>query len=292
MVKIAQYAVLLKCGKRPEALKLLLEQEQFLRENKMTFELLEVLQLIKQHYEVDGNAVMAKEYSLLYFTTKDEFINKSRLGKMDEAKLNIELEQTREKIQEMSYHQRLQTIVLWGVVIIALLVIAFLTLAYINSRRSQHKNQLLYERALAMLNAEEEKKAATPAVVRQDGPSEGDLALLKKITQVMETSDEVYNEGFGVSRLAELVGSNAKAVSRIINDNKHCNFNTLLNDYRVKEACRRLLDKEQYGGLTIEAIGRSLGFKSRSNFASVFRGIIGINPSAFQKMSGPPSPAE
>ena len=287
MVKIAQYAVLLKCDKRAEALNLLMQQEQSLRENKMTFELLEVLQLIRQHYEVDGNEAMANKYSLLYYTTKDEFINKSRLGKMDEAKLNIELEQTREQVREMANRQKIQTIVLWGVVIIALLALTILAVLYVNYRKTKLTNSLLYEKYIAVLNAADDSPAVAADKADdstgQEGPTQSDRELMAKITAVMESSPEIYNEGFSRQRLAELVGINIKYLSRAINACSQSNFNGLLNEYRIKEACRRLMDTGTYGSYTIETIGKSVGFASRSNFTTVFKNIVGLTPATFQK---------
>ncbi|MBQ0116162.1 MAG: helix-turn-helix transcriptional regulator [Bacteroidales bacterium] len=270
-------------------MKLLLEQEHFLRENKMTFELLEVLQLIKQHYEVDGNAAMAKEYSLLYFTTKDEFINKSRLGKMDEAKLNIELEQTREKIQEMSYHQRIQSMALWSAVVIALLALTILAVLYVHYRKTKRTNRLLYERSVALLDEGKELRMVSAPVENLEKPVpaeplQADLDLMEKITAVMETSPEVFVDTFNINRLADLVGAHNKPVSHAINICKRCNFNVLLNEYRIKEACHRLMDTDTYGSYSIEGIGNSVGFKSRSYFAAVFKDIVGMTPSAFQKI--------
>ena len=287
MVKIAQYSVLLKSGKRAEALKLLLQHEQFLRDNDMPFELLEVLQLIKQHYEMEGNMALADKYALLYYTIKDEFINKSRLGKMDQAKLNIELEETRERIREMSYRQKMQSILLWSSIIITLLALGILAVLYVNYRKTKRTNRLLYEKNIALLNANTELRPTAVEISgkpAQEGPSQADLELLDKITAVMESSPEVYEETFSRQRLAELVGSNYKAVSRAINTCKGCNFNVLLNEYRIKEACRRLMDTATYGSYTIEAIANSIGYKSRSNFATVFKEIVGLAPSAFQKM--------
>ena len=301
LAKLAQYAVLAKSGKRAEALNLLLQHEQFLRENEMPFEQLEALQLIWQHYEKDGNKAMADKYALQYYITKDEFFNKSKAGKMDQAKLNLELEQTRDRIQEMSYRQRMQTIVMWGSVIIALLAFALLGMLYMNYRKTKRTNRLLYEKNIALLAANQELRpvAAVTAPVdpvdaddkpesdekpANDVPTQADRELLDKVTQVLESSQEVYGEKFSLNRLAELVGTNHKYVSRAINICKGCNFNVLLNEYRVKEACRRLMDIENYGGYTIESIANGVGFKSRSNFAAVFKEIVGLTPSAFQKM--------
>ena len=40
-----------------------------------------------------------------------------------------------------------------------------------------------------------------------------------------------------------------------------------------------------YGGLTIEAIGQSLGFKSRTNFTAIFKRFTGMTPAAYQRMA-------
>lgn len=288
VVTLAQYYILFKSGKRAEALKLLLQEEQFLRENEMAFELLEVLQLIKRHYEVEGNETLANKYSLMYYTTKDEFINKSRLGKMDEAKLNLELEQTRERVREMSYRQKMQSLMLWSAIIITLLALGILAVLYVNYRKTKRTNRLLYEKNIALLNANKElsvPQPKSPDEPAQEEPSQADLELLDKITAVMESSPEVFSEDFSLNRLAELVGSNSKYVSRAINSCKQCNFNVLLNDYRIKEACRRLMDTDTYGNYTIEGIANSVGYKSRSNFTSIFKESVGLTPSAFQKLS-------
>lgn len=292
VVKLAQYAVLVKSGKRAEALKLLLQHEQFLRDNGLAFEQLEAQQLIWQHYEVDGNRAMADKFALQYYIAKDEFINKSKVGKMDQAKLNLELEQSRERISEMSYRQKIQTILLWSSIIITLLALTLLAVLYTNYRKTKRTNRLLYEKNIALLNEGKELRiAVTPApvadhaeVLGREGPTQADCDLMDKIIAVLESSPEIYSEDFSRQRLAELVDSNVKYVSRAINACKKCNFYMLLNEYRIKEACRRLMDSATYGNLTIEGIANSVGYKSRSNFAAVFKDIVGLTPSAFQKM--------
>lgn len=293
IVKMAQYAVLLKSGKRAEALNLMIQQEQSFREQGLTFEQLEALQLIRQYYQADGNKAMADKYALQYYITKDEFINKSHAGKIDQAKLNLELEQTRERISEMSHRQQMQTIMLWSTIIIALLALTLLGILWVYYRRTKRTNRLLYEKNIALLNEGKELRlTATPAPVAeradvpdQEEPTQADRDLMDKITVVLESSPEVYGEDFSRQRLAELVDSNVKYVSRAINACKQCNFYMLLNEYRIKEACRRLMDTGTYGSYSLEGIANSVGYKSRSNFAAVFKNIVGLTPSAFQKLS-------
>ncbi|MBQ9555619.1 MAG: helix-turn-helix domain-containing protein [Muribaculaceae bacterium] len=270
-------------------MRLLLQQEQYLRENEMPFELLEVLQLIKQHYEMEGNIALADKYALLYYTSKDEFINKSRLGKMDQAKLNFELEQTRERVREMTYRHRMQAILLWSAVIITLLALGFLAVLYVNYRKTKRTNRLLYEKNVALLNSNKEMQFTITESVNkeptEEEPSQADRELLERITALMESSPEVFSESFSLSRLAELVDSNSKYVSQAINNCMQCNFSAFLNGYRIKEACRRLMDTSNYGNYTIEGIANSLGYKSRSNFTTIFKENVGLTPSAFQKLS-------
>ncbi len=290
MVKMAQYAVMLKSGKRAEALKLLLQHEQSLMDNGLNFEQLETLWLIKQHYEEDGNKAMADKYALQYYMTKDEFINKSKVGKIDQAKLNLELEQSRERISEMSYRQRMQAIVLWSAIIIALLALALLGVLWVNYRKTRRTNRLLYEKNVALLAANQELRPAAGAPDEKSEkpaagePTAADLDLMEKITAVMESSDEIYNDTFAINRLADMVGAHHRVVSRVINTCKGRNFNVLLNEYRIKEACHRLMDSEGYGSYTIEGIANSVGYKSRSNFTTIFKDIVGLTPSAFQKL--------
>ena len=206
---------------------------------------------------------------------------------MDQAKLNIELEETRERIREMSYRQQMQTLMLWGAIIIALMALTILGVLYANYRKTKRTNRLLYEKNVALLNDNKQLRpvAEIPEKTTKEELSTADLELLDKITAVMESSPEVFNETFSLNRLAELVSSNTKYVSRAINIGKQCNFNALLNEYRIREACRRLMDTENYGNYTIEGIANSVGYKSRSNFATIFKESVGLTPSAFQKLS-------
>ena len=60
---------------------------------------------------------------------------------------------------------------------------------------------------------------------------------VKKIIEVMETSDNIYVSGFTIKHLADIAGMHEKKVSQLINEIWHMNFNTWYNTYRCKEAC-------------------------------------------------------
>ena len=109
--------------------------------------------------------------------------------------------------------------------------------------------------------------------------------LLNKILEVMYNNKEIYSHEFSLQRLSELVGAPYKHVSQVINEMYKFNFNNLLNEFRVREACRRLAEDDNYTNYTIEAIAESIGFKSRSNFISTFKKLTGITPSEYKRIA-------
>lgn len=109
--------------------------------------------------------------------------------------------------------------------------------------------------------------------------------LTSRVVNLFEETTEIYAEDFNLQKLSSLVSSNYKNVSQVVNEHFGKNFNAVLNDYRIQEACRRLSDVSQYGSYTIEAIGRGLGYGSRSTFVSQFKQITGLTPSEFLHMA-------
>ena len=108
--------------------------------------------------------------------------------------------------------------------------------------------------------------------------------LLALITDVMENNDEIFSPDFNVERLATLVGSRSKMVSQVINEKNDFNFNTLLNNFRIKEALRRMNDTEHYGRYSVEGISNDVGFRSRTSFTTSFKRVTGLTPTEYMRI--------
>ena len=93
----------------------------------------------------------------------------------------------------------------------------------------------------------------------------------------METSAEIYQQDFSLEKMAAMLGIHTRTASRVINEVFGINFSTLLSQYRIEEACRRLSSPE-YANVTVD-----IGFRSRSNFAMVFKKFTGVSPNEYQK---------
>jgi putative phenazine biosynthesis phzC/phzF protein len=131
-------------------------------------------------------------------------------------------------------------------------------------------------------NYEEDRVNTEPSVKLTESQRE---SLLKSISHVMENTEEYCQPGFSLERLADMVNSNFRYVSQIINETYKKNFRTFVNEFRIREASRRLLDTARYGHLTIKGIGEGVGFKSYANFTDTFKKITGMSPSVYLKMA-------
>lgn len=109
--------------------------------------------------------------------------------------------------------------------------------------------------------------------------------ILHSITEVMDNTLEFCNPDFTLERMALLIHSRPKHVSQVINEMYGKNFNRYVNEYRIKEARLRLMDIEKYGNYTVKGIAQSVGFRSNSNFNSLFKELTGITPSVYQEMA-------
>ncbi len=108
--------------------------------------------------------------------------------------------------------------------------------------------------------------------------------LLCRIISVLEDMTVISDPDFSLSAMAERTGSNTKYVSMVINGTYNKNFKTLLNEYRIREACRRMADAD-YDRFTIKAIACDVGFRNTVSFIRCFKNVMGMTPSVYQRLA-------
>ncbi len=85
-----------------------------------------------------------------------------------------------------------------------------------------------------------------------------------------------------IEKLAAEIKTNKSYISQVINETENQNFSAFLNDHRIREARRLIIDSEN-GHLTIETIARMVGFNSKSAFNGAFKKFTGLTPTFFIK---------
>ncbi|MGC3978598.1 MAG: helix-turn-helix domain-containing protein [Paludibacteraceae bacterium] len=105
---------------------------------------------------------------------------------------------------------------------------------------------------------------------------------MSRIFSFVVGQKQYISPGFNLEFLSEHLGINRKYLSKAINSATGKNFNTYINEYRVKEAIRLLSDPANKF-LSVDDMGVQAGFSSRSSFYESFRKMTGISPSQFKK---------
>jgi len=106
--------------------------------------------------------------------------------------------------------------------------------------------------------------------------------LKKKLLTKMEDDKLFLDSSLTIHSLANQLNSNNKYLSQLINNDLKKNFVLFVNEYRIREAKKLLLDKSN-NNLTIESIGYDSGFKSKSAFNATFKKITNQTPSEYRK---------
>lgn len=115
--------------------------------------------------------------------------------------------------------------------------------------------------------------------------SETQEIIRNRVNAIMSDTSIITDSEFSLNSLAEMAKTNTKYVSMVINSTYGMTFKTLLSQRRIIEASRRLADRENYGHLTVTAIGASVGFNSPTGFSDAFRRVNGITPGTYRKLA-------
>ena len=128
---------------------------------------------------------------------------------------------------------------------------------------------------LQLKQSNEQKKKAEQTLARE-------VAIFQKLEQVIYEDHLYKNPDLGRDQVAAILGISPGYLSQIVNSVTDHNFTYYINNLRVKEVQRMLLDAsyEQY---SFWALGMEAGFKSKSTFYAVFKKMTGMTPSEFQK---------
>lgn len=266
--------------------------------------------MLARYYYEQGDKVKANECKLRYYEAVDSLSGLTQLTYLTKAPLVLDLQKANEEVHVQKIQRERMTQIVAIVILAALIFLMLMIMLYRRNRQLAESYRALYEQNLEQLaHLEESRKMVhqlqQPLPVQQEeDPSQQqadleqvkatsgndvDQQLLQEIYQrvnaVMESSPEIYDSTFTMSKLNVMVGSNIRYISYAIGQFADCDFKTLLSQYRIREACRRMNDVEKYGKYTIEAIAKSVGVTSRTSFVQNFKKQTGLTPSAYFKLA-------
>lgn len=293
--------IMIEEGRNAEALamgKKCLEAALRLKNRNMT---INSYKMIAQAYEGLGVADSSLYYMNMYYR-----LNNKVYDMLGYFKVHNELVEYGEHKARKSIGRLVVTVV-WVTALVVLLA-GLLIAVYFKNKMLRDAQRLLLAKNEELQNAERnaskllEKYVGTACsdaetLCSADGrdgegaDDDGELlskdfmdGLLYKISVVLDDVSVISDPDFSLGALASKVGSNTKYVSIVINRMYNKNFKTLLSEYRVREACRRLACTD-YDRFTIKTIACGVGFRNMASFIRCFKNVMGMTPSVYQRLS-------
>jgi AraC-like DNA-binding protein len=127
----------------------------------------------------------------------------------------------------------------------------------------------------------------SPLVYIQEPPTSripfGDVKkkeIYERMLKYLKEEEPFTNPKLTLKQMASDLDTNTRYLSMVINEVEGCNFNQMLNRYRVNKVIQLLVDNqaESYSYL---GIAQKAGFHSKSVFISAFKAQTGATPSEF-----------
>lgn len=243
------------------------------------------------------------DYNAIYTAMRDSIMSHAHLRMAIELDFLHSLRREKENSERLrqSREKMKQWLLIGGGIL--LIVTVFGIIVFRQSVRLRRSNRALYLKIQSGLDepltpkpsTTQPEEVAPPEVAESDAPDDSPAPKYKNSTLNPNRSDDIYlkvdsilndseticTQGFSLSDLASRLGVNSTYVSRVINERYGRSFSSLVNEQRIKIACKRLRDQENYGNMTFEAIAESVGFSSRSTFIRAFKIVNGMTPSEY-----------
>ena len=99
----------------------------------------------------------------------------------------------------------------------------------------------------------------------------------EQIMNIIVFQKKYLEKDYSAKQLAEVIGTNTRCISAVVNVRFHMNFTSFVNSYRINDAKSILIDK-RYQDLKMEKVAEMVGFANRQSFYASFFRFTGITP--------------
>ncbi len=258
--------------------------------------------LAKTYETLDSIKNSLKEQKA-YTETREKYLKtlskaqRLKLEKESETKSDI-ISQQNESILFLSKEKQLS--IFAGVVLIILLIVS--SIIYWNRRRKLAEESLQLQGDKLLLKNENEalkdKLNALAKKIQKQGVPEKEIGIeqpkksslsqeeqqqyMELILNFMEEEKPFLDHEIKQSDIADKLKMSVHLFSEVLNVCFQKNFNNFINLYRVDTA-KKLMKNPKFEHYKILAIGYEAGFPSKTSFNRVFKNLVGLTPSEFQK---------
>ncbi|MCB1193196.1 MAG: AraC family transcriptional regulator [Leptospiraceae bacterium] len=104
--------------------------------------------------------------------------------------------------------------------------------------------------------------------------------IISKLQKLMDEEKVFLEEDVSLQDLAITLGITQHQLSQVLNERLNKNFYQFINEYRIREAQKMLLEDPD---ITVLSVAYSVGFNSKSSFNKAFSQYTGTTPLKYKK---------
>ncbi len=245
--------------------------------------LLSLYKILADAYAMQGDTIASHRYEESYLRLQDTVFNRVGMNVATGELADLEDHKNAKHVSVLKdiIHDRTVVIIAFSVLLLILLILLLLLIR--NGRRLHFAYKAVVEKNAELLKTYDASLGEKATSNEKDGADGIDGELLSKIQHVLADKQTISNPDFSLKMLADEVESNTKYVSQVINAYYEMNFKTLLNECRIREACRLMGDSENVKKYTLQAIYENVGYSNATSFIRAFKRINGMTPSEYQR---------
>jgi AraC-like DNA-binding protein len=243
-----------------------------------------------EFYENQQDYMSSLDYHKKYLVVKDSIFNIDKERSINNLTISYEVEKKDRQIQSLQNENQLRQKTIEGqkqkfvllITILVIIIVFSLLMSYMLITKNQVLKRLV-KKNKELLYAEESLGKNIIKVNDLKGTQNTvEKNIATQILKIMEDDRVFLQNDLSVSLIAAYCNTNPKYISQTINNVFGQKFNSFINEYRIKYACR-LLMQEEYKNYTLSAISEEVGFNSISTFISSFKKNTGVTPSYYIK---------
>jgi len=109
-----------------------------------------------------------------------------------------------------------------------------------------------------------------------------EIDLIEKLNIYFDEEKPYLYSNINIEDVSAQIDTNRTYLSKAINNVFNKSFNTLINEFRIREA-RQLMTDSKYNHISLEGIGQMVGYNSRTVFYNNFKKVTGLTPPYFRE---------
>jgi YesN/AraC family two-component response regulator len=248
--------------------------------------------MMSRYYRLTGDYEQAYTYADSSTVAHKKFEENFNLNKMHYAEMFEKQQQLdNEMLRSKSYLQNLIMVSIFAVVFLILVVLLYY---FFRQKRSAYRALVVKTQQWAQVSTIEiDNKQEYDAIITTENgqiektlqtnnfPDEIDRQLFEQLTHWVIDKNIYRSPDITLDRIAQMMKINRSYLSQAINRCTGANFNTYINEFRVKEAVR-ILSEDKSQTISIEGIAFDAGFNDRTTFYRVFKKLTGLSPTQFR----------